>query len=112
MSRELDVFTGEILDEQSRLNLAELTRLCGLARSTLAEMVAEDLLRPLGQAPEEWLFPGPQVHRARRAARLMRDLQLSVHATALVLQLLEELERLRCRSRDLERQLGLYRPDR
>jgi len=112
MSRELDILTGVILDEQSRLDLSELTRVCGIARATLAEMVAEDLLRPLGQAPDDWLFPGPQVRRARRAARLMRDLELSVHATALVLELLEELEQLRSRSRDLEQQLGLYRRSR
>ena len=112
MSRELDILTGVILDEQSLLGLVELTRVCGLARATLTEMVAEELLQPLGQTPEDWQFPGPQVRRARRAARLMRDLELSVHATALVLELLEELERLRSRSRDLERQLGLHQRDR
>jgi len=109
MSRELDILTGVILDEQSRFDLVELTRVCGLARATLTEMVAEDLLRPVGQTPDDWRFPGPQARRARRAARLMRDLEISVHATALVLELLEELEHLRSRSRDLERQLGLYR---
>ena len=112
MSRELDILTGVILDEQSRLDLAELTRACGLARATLAEMVAEDLLHPLGQAPDNWLFPGPEVRRARRAARLMRDLELSVHATALVLELLDELEWLRCRSQGPEQPPGLYRRDR
>jgi len=109
MNRDLDILTGVILDEQSRLDLGELTRVCGLARATLSEMVAESLLRPLGQTPEDWRFPGPEVRRARRAARLMRDLELSVHAAALVIELLEELEQLRARSRDLEQQLGLYR---
>ena len=54
-----------------------------------------------GPAPEDWHFPGPQVRRAQRAARLMRDLELDLPATALVLELLEEVERLRARVRQL-----------
>mgnify|MGYP000231729606 FL=1 len=67
----------------------------------LLQMVAEGLLQPQGPAPEYWRFPGPQVRRAQRAARLMRDLELDLPATVLVLELLEEVERLRARVRQL-----------
>ena len=97
MRRDADILTGVILDEHCLLSLGELTRCCRLSRSTLVAMVAEGLLRPLGPGPDDWRFSGPQVLRARRAARLMRDLELDLQATALVLELLEEVEQLRAR---------------
>lgn len=102
MTRELSIVTGVILDEQCQLSLRELTRCCRLSRDLLLQMVAEGLLQPQGPAPESWRFPGPQVRRAQRAARLMHDLELDLPAAALVLELLEEVERLRIRLRHLE----------
>ena len=101
MGRELNIFTGVILDEHCQLSLRELTRSCHLNRELLMQMVAEGVLEPLGPRPEDWRFPGPQVYRAQRAARLMRDLELDLPATALVLELLEEVEQLRFRIRHL-----------
>ncbi len=101
MTRELTIVTGVILDEQCQLDLRELTHSCRLSRELLLQMVAEGLLQPQGPAPEDWRFPGPQVRRAQRAARLMRDLELDLPAAALVLELLEEVERLRARVRQL-----------
>jgi chaperone modulatory protein CbpM len=101
MTQELRIVTGVILDEECQLSLRELTHSCRLSRELLAQMVAEGLLQPRGPGPENWRFPGPQVRRAQRAARLMRDLELDLPATALVLELLEEVERLRARVRQL-----------
>lgn len=101
MGRKTELITGMLLDEQFQLSLGELVRSCRLSRNLLLQMVAEGLLQPQGPEPESWRFPGPQVRRAQRAARLMQDLELDLPAAALVLELLEEVERLRARVRHL-----------
>jgi chaperone modulatory protein CbpM len=64
------------------------------------------MLHPRGSAPEHWCFSGIEVWRARRAQRLQQDLELNLAGAALALELLDEVERLRCRVRRLEHQLG------
>ena len=46
-------------------------------------------------SPREAGFSGWQLARIRRARRISRDFEASVPATALILQLLDELETLR-----------------
>jgi chaperone modulatory protein CbpM len=101
-----DDLQGEVLDEGLSLDLAELARLCGATDQTVSLLVSEGVLRPHGGRPQEWRFSGVQVCRARRALRLQRDLELDLAATALALDLIEELESLRRRVRALEYQLG------
>lgn len=101
MTQQLKIVTGVILDEDCQLSLRELIHSCRLSRDLLLQMVAEGLLQPRGPAPDDWRFPGPQVRRAQRAARLMRDLELDLPAATLVLELLEEVERLRARVRQI-----------
>lgn len=98
-----------VLDEYLTVTLAELIQLCGSSGRTLHLMVTEGLLHPQGQGPEEWLFTGLEVRRARRALRLQRDLDLNLAGTALALDLLDEVETLRERIRVLEHQLGVRR---
>lgn len=97
---------GVLLDEELTVTLAELTRMCGSSVRTLQLMVTEGVLHPQGAAPREWRFDGPEIRRARRALRLRRDLELNLNGTALALDLIDELERLRDRIRILERQVG------
>jgi chaperone modulatory protein CbpM len=97
---------GVVLDEGLSVTLAELTQMCGSSGRTVHLMVTEGVLRPQGNAPQEWRFNGLEVRRARRAVRLRRDLDLNLAGTALALDLLDELEGLRERILVLECQLG------
>ncbi len=99
---------GELLDEQRALKLSELTRVCGVSAELVRSMVAEGMLQPRGAAPEQWVFRGVEVIRVRRAVRLQRDLELNLPGTALALELIDEIERLRCRVRLLEQHLGSW----
>ncbi len=95
MSRELDILQGVLLDETFQVGLEEVERLCGLDRATLETLVCEGLLPPRGGTPGEWRFSGPEVRRLQRALRLRRAFELDWAATALTLELLDEIERLR-----------------
>ena len=62
----------------------------------LIELVEAGLLKPAGPEtrPQHWRFDGIQLGRARRAYRLQRDFEASQAALALMMQLLDEVERL------------------
>jgi chaperone modulatory protein CbpM len=106
VKRVSEAVQGVVLDEALVVDLEELTRLCGISSELLVSMVGEGLLQPTGRVPREWRFSGLQIHRARRALRLRRDLELDWSGIALALDLLDELEDLRARIRCLELQLG------
>lgn len=88
-----------IVDEETRFTLAELSRCCGVERETLVALVDDGALEPCDASADEWLFSGRSLARARLALRLARDLELDVPGTALVLDLLDEIEALRSRLR-------------
>jgi chaperone modulatory protein CbpM len=93
------VIEAVIVEEGLRFNLGELCRACATEPSFLVALVDEGLLNPSGSGPDDWQFEGAALRRARTAFRLKRDLQLSVDATALVLDLLDEVDELRARLR-------------
>lgn len=102
----LDLLPELILDESPAIGLEDLTDLCGINAEILILLVGEGLLSPRGQSPADWRFDGQQITRIRRALRLSRDLELDWPATALTLDLLDEIEHLRHRIHCLELQLG------
>ena len=93
------------VDRQIELSLLELCTACGLHAERLIEMVQEGVLEPHGLAPSDWRFDSLALQRARITLRLQRDLDINLAGAALVLDLLEELQSLRRRTRLLERQL-------
>jgi len=59
--------------------------------------VDEGALEPEGARPGEWRFTSAALPRARTAARLARDFEIDARAIALVLELMDEIDRLRKR---------------
>jgi chaperone modulatory protein CbpM len=93
--------TAFVLEEQTGLTLDDLCRACTADSVWIAELVEEGILRPAGDAPEQWRFTGLHLHHARVAVRLQRDLGVNLQGAALALQLMEELDALRARLRSL-----------
>ncbi len=108
MDQSHDIIQGEILDERLAYALEDLTELCGISGELLGLLVGEGLLAPRGESPGDWRFDGLQVRRVRRALRLSHDLELDWPATALTLDLLDEIDRLRHRLQALELQLARW----
>lgn len=88
-----------VVETQLRFSLAELSRACGAESDAIAALVHEGVLAPQGEGPEHWQFAGSELPRARRATRLMRDLELGAAGVALVLDLLHEIDALRAQLR-------------
>lgn len=91
---------GVIVEEELRFTLVELSRACCVDVAQLTVLVDEGVLQPeQGENPDAWQFGGPALRRARAALRLSRDLELGAAGTALVLDLLDEIEELNGRLR-------------
>ena len=90
-----------VVEQEIRFSLLELGRACDADGGQLLTLVAEGVLSPSGEGEAQWSFDGSALRRARRALRLARDLELRLVDTALVLDLLDEIERLKSRLRRL-----------
>lgn len=99
MRRAPDDLSGTLLDERTTFTLTEFSQACGVRVDLVIEMVHEGVLDPQGTVPAQWRFPGDALTRAHKALRLTRDLDMNWAGVALVLDLLQEIERLRRRQR-------------
>jgi chaperone modulatory protein CbpM len=96
--------SGLILDEHCSFTLDELSTACSVRTEYIIEMVDEGILEPVGQQRERqhWTFTGGSLLRARKARRLQQDLGINLAGAALVLDMMEEIERLRERLNRLD----------
>ncbi len=101
MTKE-DIFTGLLIDENSSFSLLELSQSCNTRTEWIIELVDEGILEPSGQDTDEWYFSGPSLKRARIVKRLQRDLEINIAGAALILDMMDELERMRAQLQMLE----------
>lgn len=85
---------GVCLGEQGWLELDEFARACGVEVEFVRLLVDEGLVhRPVAAPP--WSFGGEELARVRRILRLQRDFEANLQSVAVMLDLLDEIERLR-----------------
>ena len=84
------VLSGTCLGEEGWLELEEFARACGVEARFVRELVAEGLVLP----PQPWRFGGEEIARVRRICRLQRDFEANLQSVAVMLDLLDEVERL------------------
>lgn len=82
------------LGEDGWLELTELAEACGVDAAFIVLLVEEGLVAPARTEPE-WRFGGDELARVRRIRRLQLDFEASLPSVAVMLDLLDEIERLR-----------------
>lgn len=87
-------------------SLAELAELSGLSQAVILELVEAGLLGEASASRAGSAFRAESLMVARRAHRLRADFELDDSATVLALALLQRIEALEARLRELECQLG------
>ena len=97
--------TLQFLDDSTRLHLAEMLELTGFNREELQALVEYGALEPEGVRADAWTFPARTALIARRAYRLHAEFGLDTKATSLVLGLMERMDEMERRLRELECQL-------
>ena len=73
----------------------------GCSRAAIAALLEHDLLEPVQSDPEP-RFPVEAVERVRRIRRIEMELEVSYPAMGLVLELLERIDRLERRLREID----------
>lgn len=97
--KPISLETGELLDDEAELTLADLCRACEVTAEQILALIEEGIVDPRGRDPRHWRFHSLQLRRVRCALRLERDLGVNVAGAALAIELLEELEALRVQLR-------------
>jgi len=77
------------------LTVTELSRFCGAEPHWILNLMAHGVIAPFGRAKSPTAFDAPSVLRAKKARCLERELGINTAGIALVLDLLEERDRLR-----------------
>ena len=95
----------QILDEHTEVAFAELLRASSFAREELIELIECGVLEPRGSSENDWRFPSYALTVTRRASRLRDEFELDTHSVSIALGLLERIEQLERRLRELECQL-------
>ncbi len=98
----MTILTTVYLGDEGWLELEELAQACGVEPELITQLVVEGLLEPTRTEPR-WGFGGSALARTRRIHRLQRDFEASLPSVALMLDLLEEIDRLRS---ELQRAVG------
>lgn len=94
-----------------RLQLQEICEELDVSRDACIELVELGLIQPAGEGPDEWIFDTAGVTLVRRTLRLQRDLDLDWTAAALMVDLLEERDRLRAELAAMEQRLQRFLAD-
>jgi chaperone modulatory protein CbpM len=82
------------LGEDAWLELGELAQACEVETAWVVSLVDEGLVQPALTEPV-WRFGGDELARVRRIKRLQRDFDASLTCVAVMLDLLDEIDRLR-----------------
>ena len=141
MNESTDLHEPELDDETRLYDVVEVCRVCTLARERLVEYVAHGVvvidvddgaIRNAGAGTIATATGGAEartepdggfdigtvrfshhaVRRLRRAVRIRRELEVELPDLALVVDLMDALERQRRELERLRRELGVRRPDR
>ena len=80
------------------LDLETLAHACSVRVEYVRTLIDEGLLEPPPQAPELH-FGSAELARVRRIRRLQRDFEANLQSVAVMLDLLDEVERLRAQLR-------------
>lgn len=89
--------TGAILEEDVQLSLGELSKACSVHAEFIMELVEEGIIEPVDPRTSHWIFTGSTLKRVRAVVNLQRDLGVNLAGVALVLDLIQEIERMRAR---------------
>ncbi len=83
----------------------EFSQSTGVDPSQVAELLEMGWLEPVRTSAEQYLFRRRDVYRVQKLLRLCRDLDVSMSGGCIIVDLLERIERMEQRIRELERLL-------
>ncbi|WP_245395119.1 chaperone modulator CbpM [methane-oxidizing endosymbiont of Gigantopelta aegis] len=98
----LSLLTGDILEEDVELTLADLCKASHMPAETVYEFIEYGVIEPLQAQSDNLRFQGTSLFRIKRAKRLQRDLGVNLAGAALALDLMEKIEDLEVQIKRLQ----------
>jgi len=92
------IAVGVCLTDEQALELEAFAAACGAQVEFVRLLVDEGLVQPVVEQPV-WRFGGRELARVRRICRLQRDFEANLQSVAVMLDLLDEIDRLRAQLR-------------
>lgn len=89
--------------QDSALTMDELCDALNIPSEFVNDLIEYEIIHPQGSSQADWTFDLIQLNRIKTALRLQRDLEVNLAGIAVVLDLLEDMEKLRERMQLLER---------
>lgn len=88
------IAVGVCLSDEHALDLEAFAAACGAEAQFVRLLVDEGLIQPAVVQPA-WRFGGEELARVRRICRLQRDFEANLQSVAVMLDLIDEIARLR-----------------
>ncbi len=85
---------GVCIADDHALDLEAFAAACGAEVEFVRLLVEEGLVQPVALQPV-WSFSGEALSRVRRIRRLQHDFEANLQSAAVMLELIDEVERLR-----------------
>jgi len=89
-----ELLVGICISDEQALETEAFAQACGTTVETVVRFVDEGLVHPAVDQPR-WRFGGEELSRVRRILRLQRDFEANLASVAVMLDLMDEVERLR-----------------
>lgn len=89
----------------NEMTLDEVCEICSVSPDFINDLIDFEILQFGEDYPEAWSFDLPQVERIKTAQRLQHDLEVNLPGIAIILDLLDEMEKLRAQAALLEKHL-------
>ncbi|MDX1914578.1 MAG: chaperone modulator CbpM [Methylophilus sp.] len=91
----IQIIESTIVEDEVHMSITELCHATNAETEHVIAWVYEGILNPKGNSPDDWRFSGDSLRRAKKALTLSRDLEINTPGVAMVLDLLDEISRLR-----------------
>ncbi len=99
--KKLVITSATVVGKSQPLSADDLARACGAEVEWVAQLVEVGIVEATGPRPAEWRFYSLDLQRALDARRLERDFGAGLDAVALILDLSQEVRRLKAQLRAL-----------
>lgn len=99
--KKVVISSATVVGKSQPLSADELARACGAEVEWVAQLVEVGIVDASGQRPAEWRFYSVDLQCALHARRLERDFGAGLDAVALILDLSQEVRRLKAQLRAL-----------
>ncbi|CAB3655054.1 chaperone modulator CbpM [Achromobacter sp. SIMBA_011] len=99
--KKVVISSATVVGKSQPLSADDLARACGAGVEWVAQLVEVGIVDASGSRPAEWRFYSMDLQRALHARRLERDFGAGLDAVALILDLSQEVRRLKAQLRAL-----------